>query len=86
MARKKQAVENFNEDIKPPEEILKIEKKLRFNGLKSNLTRARSFVVGTQFNGCYEVGLRSDDGTYYYVVITPQEVPTIKKMFSFLDE
>ena len=86
MARKKQAVEKSDEVVKPPEELLKIEKKLRFNGLKSNLTRARSFVVGTQFNGCYEVGLRSDDGTYYYAVIMPQDVPTIKKMFSFFDE
>tara|TARA_R110000822_G_scaffold188729_2_gene327789 strand:- start:917 stop:1174 length:258 start_codon:yes stop_codon:yes gene_type:complete len=85
MARKKQTVEQVAEVIKPPE-LLKLEKKLRINCLKSNLTRARSLVVGTQFNGCYEVGLRSDDGTYYYVVVTPQDVPAIKKMFVFLDE
>ena len=78
------------ENKKPQQEIdpelLEIEKKFGFNSIKSNLTRARSLTIGTQFNGCYEVGIRSDDGTYYYSIITPNDIPFLKKMLSVFDE
>ncbi|NBU52664.1 MAG: hypothetical protein EBS24_08595 [Chitinophagia bacterium] len=78
--------ENKESQQERPAELLELEKKFGFNAIKSNLTRARSLTVGTHFNGCYEVGIRADDGTYYYSVITPNDFPFIKKMFSIFDE
>lgn len=71
--------------LKSPE-VLKIEKQFGLNGMKSTLNRARSITVGEMFNGCYEIGMRTDDGTYYYVIVTQNDLPKIKKLFSFLNE
>jgi hypothetical protein len=69
-----------------PPEFLELEKKFGLNSMKSNLTRGRSLVVGTQFNGCYEVGIRSDDGTYYYTIITERDLPALRNMFSLFSD
>ena len=65
-----------------PPEFLELEKKFGFNAIKSNLTRSRSLVIGTTFNGCYEVGMRTDDGTYHYVIVMPHDIEFVQKMFS----
>lgn len=84
MSNEEQKTVEIKQERSP--ELLEIEKKFGLNAVKSNLTRARSLTVGTQFNGCYEIGIRSDDGTYYYTVITQNDLPAIRKMFSVLYE
>jgi hypothetical protein len=84
MSDKKKNTLEIKQERSP--ELVEIEKRFGLNAIKSNLTRARSLTVGTQFNGCYEVGIRSDDGTYYYTVITETDLPTIRKIFSVLYE
>jgi len=84
MPKEKQKTVEIKQETPP--ELVEIEKKFGLNGIKSNLTRARSLVVGTQFNGCHEIGIRSDDGTYFYTVITERDLPVIRKMFSLLYE
>jgi hypothetical protein len=70
----------------PDPAVLEIEKQFGLNGMKSTLNRARSITVGEMFNGCHEIGMRVDDGGYYYVIVTAQDLPKIRKLFSFLNE
>lgn len=50
------------------------QERLMIESQNGDVNRARSFSVGTTFGGTTEVGMRTNDGTYVWVVMQPVEV------------
>ena len=63
----------MNQDIFD-DELAAIHRQLEANNRKSNLTRGRSLVCGTSFNGMVEVLIRGDGDKFLWVVLSPGEV------------
>lgn len=51
-----------------------ITRQQEINGLKSELSRARSVTVGTAFGGTTEISMRSSDGNNIWCLMQPVEV------------
>jgi hypothetical protein len=54
-------------------EIQKIDEQIIADSRKGDVSRARSFTVGTAFGGITEVGMRTNDGTYVWTPMQPVE-------------
>ena len=61
-------------DKKAQAAIEKANIEFNLNSLKSSKRRAASFVFGTAFNGMSEIGMRANNGEYYWAILSQKEV------------